>query len=304
MRFSSHFVPELDDELAQLKLSALDAQAPPTTLRVVTWNVWFAERSRFRRGAELLKTALRCDPHVEVTPTFLQLIFSSQCLRERFAMSGPLEHSYDVLILVRVDLKVCFWSIDIPTKFGRRCLVADIVTAGGVAVRVATVHLESLKENWNFRERQLQRILSGIFGPASFTSECTPSSVILCCDFNFCSTWPENSLVADSGFVDLWPRLQGSDPGFTEDTSCNEMLAKTCREPQQVRFDRVLLGAMHDQLEKHASFATALSIQLLGTTSISARLWPSDHFGLSAEIGLSDSAHGPAAEGRYLFADA
>lgn len=233
---------------------------------------------------------MKCDPHVlclqEVTEDLLDIIMHSQLMQRRFLTSGPLRHSYDVVMLVRRDLAVHWWTLPLPTLQGRRCLIADIITPHQVSVRVATVHLESTKECARTRGKQLTAILPQI-ATAPMESAQVPSSVLLCGDFNFCSTWAENDRIVGSGFVDLWPQLHGMDPGFTEDTARNEMLMEAKWKVKQVRFDRILLRALCAVTRDSPGFVKASAIQLLGVEPFASGLWPSDHFGLFAEVQLS-----------------
>ena len=114
---------------------------------------------------------------------------------------------------------------------GRRCLVADLqCTLPGatmsVPVRVATIHLESIRFNKAVRAKQLATILprlrtdpfgagagegkscpkSGANGSAG-TRAMQPALMLLCGDFNLCSTWPEENdlIAADPSISDAWP---------------------------------------------------------------------------------------------------
>lgn len=283
----------LDTVLAELP----EAEPGNAALRVVTWNVWFDRRARFRRWSALLQEALAMSPHVlclqEVTPELAELIAASTWLSLRFHCSD-LQHSYDVLTLVRKDLAVRWWAVSIPTTLGRRCLVADISAASdppeclgepshlvGV-VRVANVHLESLKENAGMRARQLDVIFPAI-NPRAVVDTDDVHLALLCGDFNFCSSWDENEHVVQRGFDDVWASLRGHEPGFTEDTARNAMLLEAKGKTKQVRFDRVLLRTSEAM---PIGTGVAEFIDLLGTEPLAEDLWPSDHFGLFARISV------------------
>jgi len=286
-----------------------------SSLRVATWNIWFDPRSSFRRWQALLVEALKYDPHViclqEVTEDALEMLSASYWIRSRYALSAErLSQSYDVAMLVKRDLGATWWTIPLPSLMGRRCLVADL-QVGGAPVRVATAHLESLRENSKMRGEQLDVIFATIFSDAPMQAAGvqqaqlqpppSPCSVVLCGDFNLCASWQENQRVDRSGFIDLWPLLR-SEPGFTEDSTLNGMLRQldSKQEAKHVRFDRVLLGlpaaappqppqVLSTPSPLRQGFCAPRSIELLGTEPIMHGLWASDHFGLVAEIGLAPS---------------
>jgi endonuclease/exonuclease/phosphatase family metal-dependent hydrolase len=103
---------------------------------------------------------------------------------------------------------------------------------------------------------------------------------VLTGDFNFCSSSLAENANLDPGFVDLWPALRGGAPGYTEDTGVNTMLANKDGGDKTVRYDRILLRSAGGVWKPR-------SIELLGTSPIapaSPDVFPSDHFGLVAEI--------------------
>lgn len=310
---------ELNDQLEGLQLEDLcisddDARATqPQSLRVVTWNMWFDKRSMFWRCQALLLEVFQHHPHViclqEVTEDTLDLIACCPWILKHYSLSTEkLTQSYDVLMLARHDLNPAWWSLKLPTAMGRRCLIMDCCILG-ISLRIATVHLESYFENADWRGRQLKVILANVCCPRpdidAFNHalhlgvDSVPRSVIVCGDFNFCSSCPlENSILEGSGFVDVWPYThctngKGSmDPGFTVDTSFNHMLWELKGRAMQVRFDRVLLGCPTmvppcTAASCYMAFCNPVDIKLLGLQPFTEGLWASDHFGLCAEIGVA-----------------
>jgi len=139
---------------------------------------------------------------------------------------------------------------------------------------VGTIHLESLKHNAAYRKQQLHLVFP-ILLSASDTS-------VLMGDFNFCSSWDENTNITQSEYTDLWDALHGSDPGYTEDTDLNKMLYAQRQETKKVRFDRVILRDETKQWEPS-------TIRILGTEPFlppagEPEVWISDHFGLQASV--------------------
>lgn len=257
-------------------------------LRIITWNVWFDPQACMSRWQELLVQALSHDPHVicfqEVTPSLLKIISASVWVQQRFDMSMDiLSQSYDVFMLVQHGLNPNWWSIDLPSRMGRRCLVVDF-TLHGIATRVATTHLESCHDNADWRARQLEIIFSEV--DVNVDAALHLGSVILCGDFNFCSSWKEeNTNIEKSDYADAWPKVHADDPGYTEDTMRNKMLySKPNQQDKRVRFDRILVNSPKGRT--NTTYCNAQQIELLGTVGITDSIWASDHFGLYAEIGF------------------
>ena len=153
-----------------------------------------------------------------------------------------------------VDQSLGFWAalLDAPVSGGQ--VGAD--ASGTVAA--------------DFRARQL-RLIFPLLQPSEHA--------ILMGDFNFCSSTTENANILPA-YLDLWPALHPSDPGYTENTDINRMRANFSGKHPNVRIDRVLLRSAGRRFEGR-------NIRLLGTSPISAELpdaFPSDHFGLCASL--------------------
>ena len=331
--FAGGLVPEPEDQP--------DASSP---LRVVTWNVWFDDMEAERRWSALLAEALALRPDVlclqEVTVELHERMVRCESLQHHYVLV-PLEHNgyYDVTIWLR---RACLLAPGGPTPtsqvvaiesyMGRRCLYTDVTVRSGWRVRLATVHLESTSPAAPMRKAQLEAILPALkTAPWSEPLRSPPRSrrrerpaaqlpniAVLTGDFNFCSCSEEDQTVAgEPGVTDLWPQLEGREPGWTEDTGINEMRFAAKPKHKQVRFDRVLLirtgstagvgaattgGALGEAAATKAVAAAGGTgdyewrgegIALLGTAAlpikanfsdVDVRVWPSDHFGLAADI--------------------
>lgn len=153
---------------------------------------------------------------------------------------------------------------------------------------IATTHLESVRKNGQQRERQLKTIdtiLRSLLKEARADGDGQRAAAVLAGDFNFDVSWPENQVMEDH-FVDLW---LSNEPGFTEDTQRNLMRLEATQKPKQVRFDRVVSLAMRPDSEDQNSIEVmkATSMSLLGTEERDG-LWPSDHFGVVADLWLME----------------
>lgn len=273
----------LDDELTDAS-AQLHARRSTTSLRVVTWNIWFDALRQDERLQMLLCEAVREAPDAiclqEVVPRVAEAIRSCKPLCAVYAVSPYSISTYGVLMLVRKPLNPVFSQVPLPTGMGRSLLVAACAD-----VVIATVHLESL-DNAPTRRQQLER--------ASAVLSATPLPAILCGDFNFDSsqnwgdwrkkksggkhTGLENAVLAAvvPDFVDAWPALRPRDPGLTFDGSCNPHVRDA---DERMRYDRVLARGMRPT-----------DASVLGTTSppvVEGGLLPSDHFGLRVDLQLA-----------------
>ncbi|MEM9490317.1 MAG: endonuclease/exonuclease/phosphatase family protein, partial [Myxococcota bacterium] len=241
-------------------------------LTVATFNVWFEHHEHVRRWAALLAEVGRRQPDViafqEVTEPFLAQLIATPWVREGYVLSdidGRSYHGYGVMLLSRRrPTRIALHSM--PSRMGRALLVADF--AGWPTV--ATIHLESLRPSRRYRDIQFARCVDLLAGA---------EHAVLVGDMNFCATWTEeNGRVPDS-YTDVWPAVHGDDPGWTEDTDINAMLALRHSEVKQVRYDRVFVRSA-GQLWRPRT------IERLGTEPIDpdGRLFPSDHFGLCARF--------------------
>jgi endonuclease/exonuclease/phosphatase family metal-dependent hydrolase len=241
-----------------------------SSLRVLTFNVWFDRYECERRCSAVLEILARESADVialqEVTPYFLQRLLGEPWLRENYASSRSklLDARYDVVMLSRLPVSRCI-SHTLTTDMGRRLHTLEIPTTRG-RLAVAGVHLESMRERTPTRVRQIGECIP-ILGRADFS--------IWLGDFNSAPTSEEDENIR-SAFQDVWDHLDDA-PGYTRDTSRNAMLAKVKADRHQ-RIDRILWRGQGFQ-PSH--------IRLLGTAPLpgtDGQVFPSDHFGLLAEL--------------------
>jgi hypothetical protein len=108
-------------------------------------------------------------------------------------------------------------------------------------------------------------------------------------DFNFQQEKEEDFI--PSNVVDVWKLLRPNEPGYTNDPETNLMIKRKekCREKYesapQLRLDRICLLS-----KENTPTWTAHTIQMFGTEPIpledATDVYPSDHYGLLAEIEL------------------
>lgn len=250
----------------------------------VTFNTWFQGLDAPLRYAGLLQCleASRADVIMlqEVTVALLETLRAAPWFRREFVyvrsdFRVDTIPSHGLLLLARFPV-VEATLYPLRTYMGRKLLVARCIVNGAPLV-FATVHLESMKNYADVRGDQLH----SIFGILKDHPE-----VILAGDFNFCSSAAEENRRIDGAYTDLWPALRPGEPGYTQDTDVNLMLANSKRETKRVRIDRVLLRS-----ESSTHRWLPASIELLGTAPVDARhprIFPSDHFGIAATMRIAD----------------
>jgi endonuclease/exonuclease/phosphatase family metal-dependent hydrolase len=151
---------------SDVSLKKSDARVP-RRFQFVTWNVWFDSFEAEARWDALLTESLASKPAIvcfqEVTAEFhAQCIIHPAILAGGYKCAGlPRLHcGYDVAVWVAGGVDVLgTWTVRLPTKLGRRALIADVLLQDKSRIRVCTVHLESMKQNASRREAQLATLL-------------------------------------------------------------------------------------------------------------------------------------------------
>jgi tyrosyl-DNA phosphodiesterase 2 len=204
----------------------------------------------------------------EVCPDLLQALRAERWIADGYQLSdavGTTLGRYGNVLASRLPIERLALRT-LPSIMGRRLLLAD-VRNGEHAMRVGVVHLESTREMAGARVEQLR---------LAFAALESASDALLVGDFNFDAAWPENAALA-ARYVDVWPQLRPTEPGWTEDDDRNAMRRRGSSS-KKVRFDRVLLRS------DDARWAPE-QVELLGTEPVSATrrdVFVSDHFGIYA----------------------
>lgn len=292
-----------------------------TCFRILTWNVWFSEFEQKSRMFSLLFESIvenKCDIlcFQEVTPVFHETMMSSEFIREHYVCAEDIQIAlYDVTIWTKRDIPLIKQTVlNLPSYQGRRCLVVDVDLSSRLPpqcpesqrpfyARIATVHLESMKENYELRAQQLQIILPALVS----TDFC--ESIFLTGDFNFCSSWTEENEILDAHpcIKDVWNILRPNESGYTEDSDVNQMM-KISGKVKHVRFDRILQLRPAERIPDDVNVdpprtpppnppppnpmpvavgsvvCTPISIDIVGTARVASVrktvVFPSDHFGV------------------------
>lgn len=246
----------------------------------VTFNTWFQGPDAALRNAGLIACLERIRPDVamlqEVTVPLLEALCATPWLREAYGFARSAFRvdtipAHGVVLFSRLPIVEA--SVHrLKTFMGRRLLAARCRVNGG-ELALATAHLESMKNYGDVRGEQLRAIFGVLEGSRD---------AVLGGDFNFCASWAAENSRLDPRYADLWARLRPGEPGYTQDTALNAMLAIAKQETKQVRFDRLLLRS-----DPPRPRWAPQAIELLGTAPVDAahpKVFPSDHFGLAATL--------------------
>lgn len=207
----------------------------------------------------------------EVAPWFVDVLDRDGWLRDYEAahIDGRLALPNGQMILSRFPITRSR-ARRLSGRQGRTVLVSEIALGQGDMFVLATTHMESYLEDGPIRAKQLDEIF------ADLAPETAPT--LFAGDLNFGDGEQPDTAHLDPAFVDLWTRLHPSDPGFTWNIERSPMAAagSFVGEPSR-RLDRMLL--------RGSSWAPN-TIEIIGDRSVTGHpaLFPSDHFGLVAEL--------------------
>jgi len=238
----------------------------PSSLRVLTQNLWFDAHQREARMAGHLRQWQEAQPDIiavqEATLACLRPLLADPWLQSRYYSSVSTDspaHWQGVAVFSQFPASRLEMTA-LPGSMGRRLLQVEFP-----GLHLGVVHLESNRNSSAERAAQL----AVVFGQLEPSQD-----ALLVGDFNFCATSDENAQVPPH-YVDLWHELHPQLPGNTQDTARNEMLFKQTRKEFGVRLDRMLLRSER---------WVGRSIELQGVNPLQAGLYASDHFGLLAQL--------------------
>ncbi|MDD1063702.1 RNA repair domain-containing protein [Streptomyces cocklensis] len=254
--------------------------APGTagTVRVLTWNtLWDRYDSALvdtARRRPLLLAALRdADADVvalqEVETGLLRMLMDTPWVRDRYVLdcspAGRDVHEHGLLLLSRLPVREAGWHPLGPHK-AVSALAVD--TAAGPLV-VAATHLSSdhSADGATRRRAELAVIAEGLAA--------LDAPVALLGDFNDGREGPEGPAAA-LGMRDAWNDANGPQDGTpTFDPAANPLAAVSSLTGRASRLDRVLLRAPGVRVTRAA---------LRGNSPAADGLFPSDHYGVEAEL--------------------
>lgn len=256
---------------------------PVGQLKVVTYNVWFAEQQKCARARALCGIVEKENADViclqEVTSTFIEVLSSLSWVRKSYICSDMSGYRtvtpYGVIILTRNTLPLVeFRSLSLASNMGRR-MVGVTLMVGEEVMKIGTVHLESTKGGYEYRLEQIQQI-SSVFLSAGNPK---PTHQILMGDMNTRSDGEENvrnfCCPEMAHMRDAWVIAKG-------ECDSTDSAAPTVQD-KDVRIDRIFITKQ----------LYVASIERIGLDTVSdpadgdITLHASDHFGLSSLLLLS-----------------
>ena len=295
-------------------------KAPLKEVRVLTYNVWFAEHVALAdRVQGLSDVVVQSDPHVlclqEVTPNILMLLHAMPWF-EAYKCTPPPAQQYFTVVLFKQSLH----KRDKTTRLVRRNFpnsrmgryadgVAGIECGGGRELTVMSSHLESFisKTQTSSAERVAQlkdalRVLDGIVDrraaererigaeergspPASSGGGGGVRNALFAGDTNWDET-TDGEVPLPSGWEDAWLLKGDGGPGYTYDLKRNAMMSGYL----QKRLDRVFCRLADFRVASFEMVGTTPVTRKDGTAATYVNEWkgrketkmvlPSDHFGV------------------------
>lgn len=158
-----------------------------------------------------------------------------------------------------------------PGPYDRGVQIVGVVLPGKRTLTVANTHLVSYLKSQRLRRTQLALIFRQLQGA---------TNVLLGGDFNFGDGEPESSSILTS-YRDLWQAIRPGKPGLTWNIERSPLARRRSFPGEKSRrLDRLLL---------RGGLLLAHQIRLIGDTPLpeDRSLFPSDHFGLLAQIRVS-----------------
>ncbi|XP_071698691.1 uncharacterized protein [Rutidosis leptorrhynchoides] len=297
-------VDSVDDDIIDLEVSrngkSIDkasitsdkaqAKMDPRTLKILSYNVWFAEEIELRIRMRAIGDIIQLhSPDVicfqEVTSNIYALFQRSKWWNS-YKCSLSLEQAstrpYFCMQLSKLPVKSFARNPFSYSAMGRELCIAELSTQGNTPLLVATSHLESPcpgPPKWDqmySKERVKQANEAVDFLKSN-------PNVILCGDMNWDDKLDGEFPLPD-GWIDAWSELKPNEIGWTYDTKANPMLS--ANRKLQKRLDRFLISLRDFKVEcinmvgtKAIPEVTYLK-QKKGGKELELPVLPSDHFGL------------------------
>lgn len=242
--------------------------------RVLTYNVLGDPSGASERASALMTELEEADADIlafqEASAWFLDRLHEQPWVSAYAgtAIEGERVSPSGLYLLSRYPIERVGY-LDLPGDEGRAVLYADI-RVHDISVRAAVIHLAADLDGREIRAEQLQ-VVFDLLRDADHG--------LLLGDFNFGDREPEDWSL-EAPYRDLWAELRPAEAGYTYDLARNTMAqnnAFSCERSR--RLDRILVRSEEWR---------EASISLIGDRALpgSPALFPSDHFGVIAELVL------------------
>ncbi|WP_415897260.1 endonuclease/exonuclease/phosphatase family protein [Neptuniibacter sp. QD72_48] len=252
---------------------AFPVQADNHKLSILTWNVWFDDRSGQRRYPLILDEIYQQNADIvalqEVTPKFIGLLEKHR-LNERYHVSFSSQISrYQNVTLTKVQPQY-HEVINLTSAMGRKALMVHLKTSDNCDVVVANLHLESPLDSSELRVEQIQKVV-----------EALPSDhlAILAGDFNFGNKAIEENATLhsfyDAANSDEWINT----PTYDVELNLWAQQTKFWFEDSR-RLDRVYLNTPNALEQKYT---------LVAQLRLEKAPFLSDHYGVKFSFGLNEA---------------
>lgn len=238
------------------------------TLRLLTFNIWFAEHEMATRMHAIGSIVMSKQPELvalqEMTDAHWH-ICKAHAAFGQYSWSDPaLDQRYYTLIGSRSSFAVAPRRLPFEVSLMGRDLLYGTVNLPSLPPLVfATSHLESLNHA-KVRREQIGETLKVLDNSVD---------VVFCGDTNI-NEADDGQVSLPAPWKDAWSTLRPHDPGYTFDVDRNRMMAQADAWARsnhaRLRFDRFWSKLRNYEL---------VSIDLLDEP-VAGDVWPSDHFGL------------------------
>lgn len=251
---------------------AFPVQADNHKLSILTWNVWFDDRSGESRYPLIMDEIYQQNADIvtlqEVTPKFIGLLEKHR-LNERYHVSFSSQRSrYQNVTLTKVQPEY-HEAISLNSAMGRKALMVHLKTSDNCDVVVANLHLESPLDSSDLRVEQIQQVVEAL--PSDYL-------VILAGDFNFGNKAKDENAALQSFYdaanSDEWINT----PTYDVDLNLWAQQTKFWFEDSR-RLDRIYLNTPNVLEQKYT---------LVGQNQLGKGQFLSDHYGVKFSFGLSE----------------
>ncbi|XP_058072378.1 uncharacterized protein LOC131221211 [Magnolia sinica] len=274
-----------------------NASSGPSTLKILSYNVWFREDMELHKRMEAIGDLIQQhSPDLicfqEVTPNIYDLfqqsgwwkVYHCSVSNEKAKM-----RPYFCIQLSKLPVKAFDCKPFSNSIMGRELSIADVDIGAGQSLVVATSHLESpcpAPPRWDqmFSKERVAQAKQAI----NLLKD--SPNVIFCGDMNWDDKL-DGAFPLPDGWIDAWAELRSGENGWTYDTKSNPMLSGN--RTLQKRLDRFICNLHHFKI---------IGIDIIGVEAIPGISYckekkvrkevqklvlpvlPSDHYGLLLTI--------------------
>ncbi|PWA49291.1 endonuclease/exonuclease/phosphatase family protein [Artemisia annua] len=266
------------------------AKEDSRTLKILSYNVWFAEdielRIRMRAIGDIIQLH---SPDViclqEVTPDIYAIFQRTNWWKSykcSLSLDKAMTRAYFCMQLSKLPVKSFGCKQFSYSAMGRELCIAEVSTQGDTPLVVATSHLESPcpgPPKWDqmYSKERVKQANEAV----DFLKK-NPNA-IFCGDMNWDDKLDGEFPLPD-GWIDAWTELKPKEIGWTYDTKANPMLS--ANRKLQKRLDRFLISLRDFKAESIDMVGTKRIPEVTymkakkGKPDLELPVLPSDHFGL------------------------